>query len=912
LKKPTCRPDLTVINYTPRPPNTQSKMYFVHVKMKFMTKKVKRLFNEFQPKHYIIDLKPDRKDMTFSGEVIISGQKLGRPNKRITLHQHGLIIKSAHVTRHDKQGDHDIAVSRINNHKSYDEVRLHTDGMLYGGQYTISLSFHGKITRSMSGIYPCFFKENGKEQKLIATQFESHHAREVFPGIDEPEAKATFDLSLITPSGETVISNTPVKKQTLEGKKLKTEFETTPRMSTYLLAFVYGKLGFKEAKTKQGVMVRTYATSNNVGLTDFALDVAVKCLEFYNDYFGIDYPLAKCDLVALPDFASGAMENWGCITFREQALLVDPKHTSLANKQYVALVVAHELAHQWFGNLVTMRWWTDLWLNEGFASWIEYLAIDQLFPDWQVWTQFVVDEQQQALKLDSLEHTHPIEVPVYHPDEIRTIFDAISYSKGASVIHMLQHYLGAESFRTGLQYYLKKHAYGNTNTVDLWAALEEASKKPVRDFMSSWTGQAGFPLVSVSVNDKLVQLTQERFFINPKHTKLPAQQWPIPLLSASHNATDLFETESDRLLVILGADAKINRGQSGFYRTTYNATQLERLGQSIHKGRLEPLDRMGLLSDLVESAKAGKADTIEALHFLDNFHAEDNYAVWDVIAGVVGTVRGVMDEDELREAMKPFIQELVKTQLERLGWKRKTNESHFDQLLRPIILGLAASADEPAVVNKCLALFKALHSAEELPADLRVTTSRRRVKSGSNIDPDLRGTVFGTVARLGGKREFDKLLALHNSAHLSEVRVTLAAALTGFKQPELIDRALMLITSDVVRLQDVAYWIVYAFLNRHAKRQTWQWLQVNWDWLSKNLGTDLSFYRMPIYVARAFSDKAFLKEYTAFFGSVMSPALDRSFKQGVEMIEWQSAWKQRSLAEVKTFFASYTPFVPSG
>src|SRR6185369_11319931 len=218
-----------------------------------------------------------------------------------------------------------------------------------------------------------------------------------------------------------------------------------------LLAFVYGEMDYLEAKTKQGVIVRTYATPDNVEITSFALETAVKVLDFFNDYFGIDYPLAKCDLIALPDFASGAMENWGCITFREHALLVDPNHTSLGSKQYVALVVAHELAHQWFGNLVTMRWWSDLWLNEGFASWIEYLAVDHLFPEWQMWTQFVVDEQQQALKMDALEHTHPIEVPVYHPDEIRTIFDAISYSKGASVIHMLHDYLGADMFREGLR-----------------------------------------------------------------------------------------------------------------------------------------------------------------------------------------------------------------------------------------------------------------------------------------------------------------------------------------------------------------------------------------------------------------------------------------------------------------------------
>ncbi len=901
--------------------------------MKSMTQKVRRLFREFQPNHYIIDLKPNREAMTFSGEVIISGQKTGRPSKRLTFHQNGLTINAAHIVRYDKQGDRPVATSRINHHKSYNEVRLHTDDMLYPGHYTISLSFHGQITRSMNGMYPAVFKQKNKEKKIIATQFESHHAREVFPCIDEPEAKATFDLILTTPPGETVIGNTPIEKQEsvksrepraeskktnpalspfnlsgVEGQPLaliKTTFQTTPKMSTYLLAFVYGELEYKEAKTRQGVVVRTYTTSSNVELTDFALGVAVKCLEFYNDYFGIDYPLPKCDLVALPDFAAGAMENWGCVTFREQALLVDPKHTSLANKQYVAMVVAHELAHQWFGNLVTMRWWTDLWLNEGFASWIEYLAVDHIFPDWQVWTQFVMDEQQQALKLDSLEHTHPIEVPVYHPDEIRTIFDAISYSKGASIIHMLHNYLGTEAFRIGLGYYLKKHAYGNTDTVDLWAALEEASEKPVREFMEAWTTQPGFPIVSLNVNEKSAVVTQERFFTNPKHTVLPPQLWPVPLLADSSSAADVLSAETVELHVKQVNDFKLNKGQSGFYRTTYNASHLERLGQSIHSGRMLPLDRLGLLTDLIESAKAGKADTIEALHFLDNFHAEDNYAVWDAIGSGIGAIRGVMDEEALREVMKPFIRNLVSTQFSRLGWGRKKAESHFDRLLRPTILSLAASADETTVVQKCFDLFKGLHTAEELPSDLRVASQQGKVKRRGIVDPDLRGTVFGTVARLGGRPEFEKLLALHNSAKLSEERVTLAAALIGFKQPKLIDRALKLITTDAVRLQDVAYWIVYAFLNRHAKYQAWEWLQTEWDWLAKNLGTDLSFYRMPIYVGRAFSDESFLKEYKAFFAGVMSPALNRSFKQGVEMIEWQAIWKKRALPEVKAFFQSY-------
>jgi aminopeptidase N len=857
-----------------------------------VSKKVKRLFEQFRPEHYTLELRPDREAMTFTGQVVIEGQKTGRPSQRIALHQHGLTITSAVINRHDKKTEQEITLKRLHHHRSYDEVRLHTKDRLYPGRYTLRLEFRGIITRPMNGMYPCFFDRDGKQKKLIATQFESHHAREVFPCIDEPDAKATFDLTLITPGGETVIANTPVKKQEAkstklkaQGSLLKTEFETTPKMSTYLLAFVYGEMGYKEAKTNDGVLVRTYATPDNVALTDFALEVAVKTLEFYNDYFGITYPLPKCDLIALPDFASGAMENWGCITFREQCMLVDPKNSSLPHKQYVAMVVAHELAHQWFGNLVTMRWWTDLWLNEGFASWIEYMAVDHLFPEWKMWTQFAVDEQQTAMKLDALEHTHPIEVEVRHPDEIRTIFDTISYAKGASAIHMLHQYLGADMFREGLRYYLKHHEYGNTDTVDLWDALEAVSHKPVKQFMHRWTGQGGYPIITAEVRDKKLTATQQRFFINPAARQRSAQDqlWPVPLLASDDSILAILPAAAAEYPLKGDDKLKLNMSQSGFYRTVYNASHQQRLCQLIRRGQLEPLDRLGILSDAFEAAKAGHTDTAEALAMLDSFRHEDNAAVWDIIAGNLAGIRLVMDDEQLREAMKPYTRELVSIQLERLGWEAESGESYFDKLLRPTILGMASWAEEPAVVKEALQRFEAMTKPED-------------------VHPDLRGVVYGTAVRHGTQRELDKLLDMHNSTSLSEERTTIAAAVTGFEQPKLIDIALNQIMSPNVRLQDVGYWVAYSFMNRYAKQKTWDWMVKNWDWLEQNIGSDLSFFRFPIYAARAYSDDGFLPIFKSFFSTRMSPAFERPINQGIEIIEWQSAWRTRDLTLIKAFF----------
>jgi aminopeptidase N len=847
-----------------------------------MSKSVRRLFEQFQPESYQLSLRVDSEAMAFTGHVVVTGRKTGRPSERLTFHQKGLKVTTASITKLDKKGEHDLPVIRINAQSSYDEVRLHSDEKIFPGTYRVSMEFSGKISRNMEGIYPCFFEEDGKEQKLIATQFESHHAREAFPCIDEPEAKASFELTLDTPASQAVLSNTPASTQKKSGTRLLTTFEETPRMSTYLLAFAFGNMEFLEAKTKDGVAVRTYATPDNVKHTKFALDVAVRCLEFYNDYFDIPYPLAKCDFIALPDFASGAMENWGCITFREQALLVDPKNTSLPMKQWVANVVAHELTHQWFGNLVTMKWWNDLWLNESFASWMSYLAIDHLFPEWNVWEQFIVDEQSQALKLDALQHTHPIEVEIKHPDEIRTIFDAISYEKGASVILMLKEYLGDEAFRDGLRSYLKKHAYQNTVSTDLWAAWEEISGKPVRDFMGKWTSQPGYPIVKATVTDTSETFEQERFYLNPNADKQPAN-WPVPLapgdgLTITKDITDIM---LDRAL---GESIPVfNQDHLSFCRVIYQPQQLKKMVP--HIGKLPPLDRLGILADSFEAAKAGYTRTTDTMELLAAYSDEDNTFVWDVMSGILAGVRRTMGVEVVIEAVKQFDRRLDQKQAARLGWDMQDGESHFDTLLRPTVLSMAASSDDETVVAEALKRFKEMKSPED-------------------VAPDIRGIVYGTAARKGGKAEFDKLLKMHNASKNSEDRVTMSAALTGFEQPELYKRALGEITGKNVRLQDAGYWVAYSFSNRFARDTTWQWMKDNWQWLQDNMGSDLSFYRMPNYAARNYSDETFLPEFKDFFQSHMSAAFERPVSQAVETIQWQSAWRKRDLAALKKYFSA--------
>ncbi|MBF1023963.1 MAG: aminopeptidase, partial [Candidatus Nanogingivalaceae bacterium] len=438
-------------------------------------KTVPRLLDTFIPHHYALTLDLTRaEEKSFSGTVIISGESTG---ESISLHSKELTIHSALID--DQPAEF--------SHGEFDELRL-SRPELSSGQHTVRVEFSGAITDAMHGLYPCYFTHDGVKKQLLATQFESHHAREVFPCVDEPAAKATYDVTLVTAPELTVLGNMPVTESSERDGALTTAFATTPRMSSYLLAFVVGELHKKTARTKSGVEVNIWATpAQSEDTLDFALDIATGSIDFYDEYFGVPYPLPKSDHVALPDFSSGAMENWGLITYRESCLLADPKLTQESSKRFIATVIAHELSHQWFGNLVTMQWWNDLWLNESFANMMEYAAVDALHPEWRMWEDFATSEVTAALRRDSLDGVQPVQADVNHPDEISTLFDpAIVYAKGGRLLVMVRRLIGEEAFRAGLKAYFEKFAYQNTVGNDLWQELETASGQPIIDLMNTW------------------------------------------------------------------------------------------------------------------------------------------------------------------------------------------------------------------------------------------------------------------------------------------------------------------------------------------------------------------------------------------------------------------------------------------
>lgn len=872
-----------------------------------MGKSVTRLYDQFQPAHYDLVLHPDKDSMTFSGSVTIRGKKVGRPSKRLTLHTKGFKVEFATVTKHDKKGDQLIQLDRINLQKSYDELRLHSKDMLYPSDYTIYLEFNGKITTGMTGLYPCFFKVDGDEHALLMTQFESHHAREVFPCIDEPEAKATFSLTLTSPANEVVLANTPIKEQTKfasdDGGQTasnaragtttrlynSTTFETSPKMSTYLLAFVIGELQCKTTKTKSGVDVNTWATiAQPTNSLDFALNIAKKSVEFFEDYFNVPYPLAKLDHVACPDFAAGAMENWGLITYRERALLVYQDNTAQSVQEHVAVVIAHETAHQWFGNLVTMKWWDDLWLNESFANMMEYEAVNAMHPEWHMWNIFIAQDGLGALRRDATPGVQAVKTAVNQPDEISTLFDpSIVYSKGGRLLYMLKNYIGEDAFRKGLSAYFAKHAYGNTTGADLWASLSEVSGQDVGAFMNPWLERSGFPMVSITQSGSDVQIEQEHFLDNPEKTDTD-RLWPIPLFTDIPNLPNAL-TDRTLSLVLPSRDTMLlNTYARGHYIVRYVTDgQKEAVIGLIRQQKLSEADRLMLLNGGSMMARAGYEPYGNILAMLGAYQNEVSDPVWDIMALIIAESRRFIDLDEnLEEKIKSLIRTLIAQQYTRLGWKEKPGETTADQKLRATIIGLGAYADEPNIIAKSLEQFE-----------------QYKVQPGT-VPAELRSIVFTVPVKLATPAAVEFLLELHDNTSNSDLQTDICAALTATRDKKTAAMLLnRLKNPKLVKPQDADHWLVYLLRSRYVGDIAWDWMEQNWNWIIDTYKQDKSYDMFPRYAASICNTKFAAERYRKFFKPKMAEiALKRNIVIGLEEISSRVAWLQRDLKSVQKFF----------
>lgn len=852
-----------------------------------MTKTVKRLYTTFQPNHYDLRLTPNGETMHCTGSVAITGKKVGRPSERLTFHQNGLKITDAKIVFHDKKQEIEIPVARINHHGTLNEIRLHADTLMRHGNYTVTMQFEAPITTIMNGIYPCFFKDGDTEKHLLATQFESHYARNAFPCIDEPEAKATYDLSLTVPKHYTALSNTTVKDEVVTEDLKTVNFKTTPKMSTYLLAFVTGEMNSISGKTKNGTDINIWGTiAQPKESYAFALESAIKTTEFFEDYFQVPYPLEKCDHVALPDFSSGAMENWGLITYREAVLLLYPEAASQSTKETIALVIAHETAHQWFGNLVTMKWWDDLWLNESFANLMEYVAVDSVYPEWNIWESFVTAEGISALRRDATPGVQAVKTAVNHPDEISTIFDpSIVYAKGGRLLYMLMNYIGKEAFRNGLQLYFATHAYKNTTGADLWEAFSQSSDIDVTGFMNTWLEQSGFPVISVSSKEGKTVISQQHF-LDDKTKVDTSKKWPVPLFVAGSEAHDAIKTSEASF--DLGAFPLINSGSKGHYIVKYNdADHKKQLISSISDGSLGIRDRLTLLLSNSMLSRAGFQDYNETLTLLEAFSKEDQESVWDVISLVVAEMRRFIEIDESLEGpIKEYIRTLISSQYQRLGWQEKPNESGADQKLRANILGLGAYSDNKEIIDYAVELFNQYKS------------------DTSVVSAELRGIVFGVAVKQEVPGVIDYLLDTYSTTQNSDLQRDISGALTITKSVKTAKHLLETLQNPkIVKPQDADRWAFYLLRNRYIRKEAWQWMTENWQWIEGTYGNESSYDYWPRYAASVCSTEEWLDKYKEFWLPLTAQtALKRNIEIGLGEIETRINWLQRDIKAIQNYF----------
>ena len=813
--------------------------------------KVPRLLDTFTPNHYNLTLDLTRaEEKEFYGTVIISGDST---SESISLHSKGLTIQSATI---DNQPA-DVSFGE------FDELKL-SQPELKSGNHTIHINFSGTITDAMHGLYPCYFTHNGVKKQLFATQFESHHAREVFPCVDEPAAKAEYDLTLITRPGITVLGNMPVKSEGENGDSRTTTFEKTPRMSSYLLAFVIGELHKKTARTKSGVEVSVWATpAQNENTLDFALDIATRSIDFYDEYFGVKYPLPKSDHVALPDFSSGAMENWGLITYRESCLLADPELTPESSRRFIATVIAHELSHQWFGNLVTMNWWNDLWLNESFANMMEYVAIDALHPEWRMWEDFATNEVTAALRRDSLDGVQSVQADVNHPDEISTLFDpAIVYAKGGRLLVMVRKLIGEETFRAGLKSYFEKFAYKNTVGNDLWQELESASGQPIVNLMNAWISQPGLPVVSVSNSHDAAILSQERFFIG-EHQPSDAL-WPIPLFA--NQPLDVKILDQKETTVSIEKPLQLNCGLSAHFVTKYDESTREYLLKNITE--LPTLDKICILQDATILARAGFENSASLLPLALSLKTETNEKVFGMAAGALTELRKFVDDnDAARDSLKKISGEFARVTFEELGWDEKDGESDDDRERRTTALSLMMYSEDKEVLNEAKTRFDN-NKLEDLPTEIRALIISANVRH------------FETPEMI------ENLFAAYKNTPSNDLQNDIAIGLTSTKNPETAEKILANIKdSNVIRPQDASRWFVYLIRTRENRQIAWNWLKENWAWVEDTFGEDKSYDDFIRYAATALLTPNELDDFRQFFEPMENiPALARTIKLGITEI----------------------------
>lgn len=837
---------------------------------------VKRFYETFHPDHYDIYLDISREKKSFHGKTIVVGDA---QEELVKLNQKYLKITSVRVDQ--KKADFD--------YNDKEEVVNIKAGKV--GKMKIEVDFEGKLTDSMMGIYPSYYEVDGEKKQLVGTQFETTFARQAFPCVDEPEAKATFALAIKFDEkpGETIISNQPEEKFE-DGVHY---FKPTVRMSSYLVAFVFGDMQKKLTKTKSGVEIGVFATkAHKAKELDFALDIAKRSIEFYEDFYETPYPLEHSYQVALPDFSAGAMENWGCVTYREAYLLLDPDNTSLDMKQLVATVIAHELAHQWFGDLVTMKWWDNLWLNESFANMMEYVAIDALEPNWKIWEMFQTSEVPAALQRDATDGVQSVHVMVNDPAEIDALFDsAIVYAKGSRMLVMVRALLGDKALREGLKNYFAAHKYSNATGDDLWNALGKASGLDIGAIMHSWLEQPGYPVVNAKVEDGKLVLTQKQFFIGKG--KEVGRKWQIPL-NANYAAVpkimkdeELVVGDYKDLLANNGTPFRLNVGNNSDFIVKYDQTLLDDILS--HVDELDAVDKLQLLQDFRLLAEGGQMSYADIVPLLPKFADSTSPIVNNALYRIMTTLRNfVTPGSDEEKQLKKLYDLLSEKQVKRLGLLPKVGESNDDNLTRPYVVSDSLYADNDDTINGLHAIYS--ENSDNL----------------EGISADIRSAVLvNEVKNFGNMTLFDKLLKKYQETSDASLKQDLCAGITSTKMPEIIDAIVDdFENAQVVKPQDLRAWYRNVLANPFGQEQAWNWIRLEWPWLEATVGGDMEFATFITVTANIFHTEERLKQFKDFFEpKINTPGLTREIKMDTKVIETKVNLVKKEQAAVNAAIA---------
>ncbi len=810
-----------------------------------------RLGDAVKPISYKLFFNTNFKSFVYEGteEITVS---ISKPLSSIKINSNKIEFKAAKIVSRGVSQDCSVKIDPKNK-----AATLSFDKPV-SGQATLLINFSGINSEDMYGFYKSrYTNQKGAKEYILTSQFEAADARAAFPCFDEPGLKATFDVTMEIPKDMRAISNMPVKSEkTSDGRKT-VKFMTTPRMSSYLLFLGVGK--FDSVSTNLGKLkISVLATPGKKQLCYLALGYAKKFIAFYENYFGIKYPLPKVDLIAIPDFAAGAMENWGAITFRETAMLGTEKGSAVSYKQQIAETVAHELAHQWFGDLVTMGWWNDLWLNESFATYMSFKSMEAVFPEWQMDIQYFDDVIATAFSADSLIHTHPISVNVSTPEEINEIFDEISYEKGGTFLHMLEDFATPKVFRAGLHSYLKAHSYSNATKYDLWNSIyAEAIKssmpngKFIKEFANKWLDNTGYPLIKVKQGQKTAKLTQQRFVISkPVNYKVDSQKWIIPIkyLDGSRESFKLMSNAELEIANDKKDLLKLNYKQDYLYRVMYEEQNLEKLGQGIKSGRLSGLDAWGVENDLFALMRSGSVKAADYMEFVKSYCVGVGYPANASILSHIDWLDFMLYGTKLHEAVKSLSFAFAGEILKNLGWSRKKSEKNIDSLMRSHSIRLLGQLGNPDVVKKANSIFS------------------RYAAGKGNIDPDLRSSIYATCAANGNSKLFETIIKMYKKAENPEEKRRLLQTFGYFGGKAEISKALKLCMSSEVRLQDS--FVIPAIMsgNPRAFGAMEQWTYDSWPKLVEKY--DIGTHMLPRYVDNLSmcSSKKQYSKVESFFG----------------------------------------------